>query len=105
VRGDIFRIRSPREARGHEQRGERYAVVLQNDDLALSTILIAPTSTRVLPLSFRVELTIAGQRTFVCLEQITTVDPERRLGEFVGRLSGAEQAACDEAMRAVFGLS
>jgi mRNA interferase MazF len=54
VRGDVHLLHAPRDARGHEQRGLRYAVVLQSDYLAeLSTWLLAPTSTSALPLSFR----------------------------------------------------
>jgi mRNA interferase MazF len=46
VRGDLYRLRTPRDAVGHEQRGERFAVVVQSDLLRVfSTVLIAPTST------------------------------------------------------------
>ena len=37
VRGDVYRLRAARDAVGHEQQGPRYAVVLQSDDLNLST--------------------------------------------------------------------
>jgi mRNA interferase MazF len=40
VRGEVFRLRAPR---GAEQRGARFAVVVQADELlALSTVLVAP---------------------------------------------------------------
>ena len=39
MRGDVYRLRSPRATRGHEQRGARYAVEVQSDDLPLSTLL------------------------------------------------------------------
>src|SRR5699024_7834659 len=43
VRGDVYRLRAPKNVRGHEQRGSRHAVVLQADVLcALSTWLVAP---------------------------------------------------------------
>ena len=29
VRGDVYRLKEPRSAQGHEQQGERYAVVVQ----------------------------------------------------------------------------
>jgi mRNA-degrading endonuclease toxin of MazEF toxin-antitoxin module len=38
---------------GHEQRENRYAVVVQPDLLPLSTWLVAPTSTSARPASFR----------------------------------------------------
>ena len=45
VRGEVFRLRLPRGVRGSEQRGARYAVVVQADELlALSTVLVSPTS-------------------------------------------------------------
>ena len=52
VRGDVFRLRSPRGAKGHEQTGSRFAVVVQSDSLALSTWLVAPTSTSALAAAF-----------------------------------------------------
>jgi mRNA interferase MazF len=44
VRGDAHRITLPTK-RGHVQKGRRYAVIVQADDLlALSTVVICPTS-------------------------------------------------------------
>ncbi|HEX8157242.1 MAG TPA: type II toxin-antitoxin system PemK/MazF family toxin [Solirubrobacteraceae bacterium] len=41
-------------ARGHEQHGARYAVVVQADELlGLSTVLVSPTSTRARAATFR----------------------------------------------------
>jgi mRNA-degrading endonuclease toxin of MazEF toxin-antitoxin module len=46
VRGDVYRLK-PRSARGHEQQGERYAVVVQaNAYHDLSAWLVAPTTTK-----------------------------------------------------------
>ncbi|MGQ0668157.1 MAG: type II toxin-antitoxin system PemK/MazF family toxin [Actinomycetota bacterium] len=43
-RGDVYEFRSPR-GRGHEQRGERYGVVVQSDLLLpRSVVIVAPTS-------------------------------------------------------------
>ncbi|WP_139811621.1 type II toxin-antitoxin system PemK/MazF family toxin, partial [Mycobacterium avium] len=53
MRGEVFRLRAPRPARGHEQSGSRYAVVVQSDQLPLSTWLVAPTSTSARAASFR----------------------------------------------------
>jgi mRNA interferase MazF len=104
VRGDVFRLRAPRNAKGHEQQGVRYAVVVQSDDLLLSTWLVAPTSTSRAPSSFRPEVEIEGGRTRVLLEQTQAVDPDVRLGELVGRLGAAELAAVGDALRVVLGL-
>jgi Growth inhibitor len=103
VRGDVFRLRAPRVARGHEQAGHRYAVVVQSDDLPLSTWLVAPTSTSAQPASFRPEIELAGQRTRVLAEQTAAVDPSR-LGEQIGRLSFDELRHVDAALRLVLDL-
>jgi len=104
VRGEIFRLPAPREVRGHEQRGARYAVIVQADEfLGLSTVLVAPTSTRALPASFRPTITLAGAETRVLVEQTTVVDPQR-LGRSAGRLGPSELRAVDEALLLVLGL-
>ena len=47
MRGDVYRLKRPRSAQGHEQQGERYAVVVQaNAYDHLSTWLMAPTTTK-----------------------------------------------------------
>lgn len=104
MRGDIYRLRSPRNARGHEQAGRRFAVVVQSDDLPLSTWLVAPTSTGRRPASFRPEVEIDGVSTRILIEQVTAIDPEVRLGEFVGRLTSEELAQVDRALLAVLAL-
>jgi len=103
VRGDIHRLRAPKATRGHEQRGERYAVIVQSDDLILSTVLVAPTSTSSLARLFRPTITIGDESTQVLVEQTSAVAPER-LGEFVGQLSVGELAAVDQALRLVLEL-
>ena len=86
VRGEVFRLPAPRRARGHEQRGARYAVVVQADELlGLSTLLVTPTSQSALAASFRPVITIEGAETRALVEQTTVVDPER-LGPSAGRL-------------------
>ena len=89
MRGDVHELRSPRVARGHEQTGRRYAVVVQSDLLPLSTLLVAPTSTQARPASFRPEILLGGVTTRVMVEQTAGVDPTR-LGRLVGHLGGAE---------------
>jgi mRNA interferase MazF len=103
-RGDVFSVTTPRGTRGHEQRGSRYAVVLQADELLiLSTVVIAPTSTRANPTTFRPEVTIRGRPTRVLVEQLGAVAPER-LGRAAGHLSPLELAAVDDALAVVLGL-
>jgi mRNA interferase MazF len=104
VRGEVFRLPAPRSVRGPEQRGARYAVVVQADEfLGLSTVLVSPTSTSVLPTSFRPTITLDGTETRVLVEQTTVVDPQR-LGRSAGRLDATEMRAIDEALVLVLGL-
>lgn len=104
VRGDLYRLKAPKDPKGHEQAGPRYAVVVQSDDLPLSTVVVAPTSTGRRAASFRPEIEIDGTPTRVMLEQLTVVDPTTRLGVFAGRLSADEMREVDEALRAVLAL-
>ena len=104
MRGDVFRLSAPRDARGHEQAGRRYAVVVQADELAmLSTWLVAPTSTAARSATFRPEIEIDGRRTKVLAEQASAVDPSR-LGEHIGHLAFDELRAVDAALRMVMSL-
>lgn len=104
VRGEVFRLRLPQGTRGSEQRGARYAVVVQaNELLALSTVLVSPTSTAAPPRSFRPTIDLQGSSTRVLVEQTTAVSPDR-LGESVGRLGARELRDLDAALAVVFGL-
>ena len=104
VRGEIFRLPAPRGARGREQRGARYAVIVQAEEfLALSTVLVAPTSSSAAPASFRPTITLNGTATRILVEQTTVVDPQR-LGGTAGRLDAYELRAVDEALALVLGL-
>lgn len=103
MRGDVYRLRAPRDAQGHEQRGARYAVVVQSDLLPLSTWLVAPTSTTARPASFRPKIQINGTPTLVLAEQTTAIDPQR-LGPRAGRLALHEMAELEAALRAVLDL-
>ncbi len=98
MRGDIHRLRAPRAVRGREQEGARFAVIVQSDDLMLSTLLVAPTSRSAPARSFRPTITINNEETQVLVEQTSAVAPER-LGEFVGRVSHDELKAIDDALR------
>lgn len=104
MRGDLYRLKAPKDARGHEQAGARYAIVVQSDDLPLSTWIIAPTSTGRRGASFRPEIEIDGTKTRVMIEQLTVIDPQVRLGDFVGRLSHTEMRSIDAALLAVLAL-
>lgn len=103
TRGEVFRLRTPRGRRGHEQTGERYAVVLQNSELDLSTVIVAPTSTSARPTLFRPEVTVASKLTLVLPEQLGVIDCTR-LGTSEGLLAHDDLRAVDNALRLVLGL-
>lgn len=103
MRGDVHRLRAPRDARGSGQRGARFAVVVQSDTLPLSTWLVAPTSTSARAASFRPEIEIGGTVTRVLVEQTAAVDPGR-LGDVVGHLAFDELRQLEAALRLVLDL-
>jgi mRNA interferase MazF len=103
VRGDIHQLKAPRSARGREQLGRHYAVILQADELMLSTVLVAPTSRSAPPRIFRPTISIADEVSQVLLEQTTAVAPER-LGPLVGHITHKELLDINQALRLVLEL-
>ena len=103
TRGDVYRVRLPK-GRGHEQRGPRYAVIVQADELlGLSTAIVAPTSRSAAPATFRPEVQVGVEATRVLVEQLRAVDISR-LVEHAGRLTPEEQQAVDGALELVLAL-
>ncbi len=103
VRGDVLMITLPRR-RGHVQHGRRFAVVVQADDLvALSTILVCPTSTSTPPASFHPEIAVDDEPTRVMCEMVGPVDV-RALGGQVGHLTLEEMRNVDDALQLVLDL-
>jgi len=80
VRGEVYRL--PARGKGHEQQGRRYAVVLQPHWLALSTWIVAFTSTNARETSFRPPVEIREGRTLVMCDgrwhRFTQVLPRKR---------------------------
>jgi mRNA interferase MazF len=104
VRGDVHAIAFPRK-RGHVQHGPRLAVVVQADDLmALSTVLVCPTSTSTPPASFHPEIMLGEQPTRVMCEMIGAVDAQA-LGKRMGHLTADEMRAVDDALELVLDLA
>ena len=103
MRGEVYRLNAPRDSHGHEQAGPRYAVVVQSDDLPLSTWLVAPTSTSARPATFRPEVEIAGRATLILAEQTAAIDPTR-LRRSAGQLTFEELRRVDAALRLVLDL-
>jgi mRNA interferase MazF len=104
VRGDVHAITLPRK-RGHVQRGPRYAVVVQADDLlALSTVVICPTSRSATAASFHPEINIEDEPTHVLCEMVGAVDA-RAIGDQVAHLGLDELQAVEEGLQLVLELA
>ncbi len=104
VRGDVHEINLPNK-RGHVRSGRRYAVVVQADDLlALSTVVICPTSRSAFSASFHPEVTIGNQPTQVLCEMVGAVDA-RALGERVAHLAHDELRTVEDALLLVLDLA
>jgi mRNA interferase MazF len=104
VRGDVHAITLPR-GRGRVQGGRRYAVIVQADDLlALSTVVICPTSQSAPGASFHPEVKIGGEPTYVLCEMVGAIDA-RALGDQVDHLRFEEMSAVDDALRLVLDLT
>jgi len=87
LRGDVYELRSDPAAKGREQQGPRFAVILQNSSIPLSTVIVAPTSTSRSSSSFRPEVRFKGRETRVLVEHMRSVDPAIRLGRKVAHLT------------------
>ncbi len=102
-RGDVYELRLP-TGRGHEQRGKRFGVIVQADEmLPRSVILVAPTSQSARAASFRPEVVIGDQATTVLVEQVGAVDTARFAG-LAGHVTAEELWGIDEALLTVLGL-
>ena len=103
VRGDIHAINLPHR-RGRVHYGDRFAVIVQADDLlALSTVVVCPTSQSVRPASFHPDVVIGDESTRVLCEMVGAVDA-RKLGKHVGHVAFDEMRGIDDALLLVLGL-
>ena len=103
LRGDVHAI-TLTSRRGRVQHGRRYAVIVQADDLlALSTVVVCPTSASTPSASFHPEVTIGDDPTRVMCEMVSAVDA-RALGDQVGHLTVDELRDVDDALFLVLDL-
>lgn len=103
VRGDVHSIKLPRGG-GHRQHGRRYAVVVQADDLlALSTVVICPTSRSAPAASFHPDAELGDEQTRIMCEMVGAVDA-RALGERVDHLGLDEMRTVEDGLRLVLDL-
>lgn len=102
-KGAVHEIRALLGARGNEQQGRRYGVIIQSDRFSTSTIAVAPTSSSAGPAIYRPEIVLNGEKTRILTDQIYSVDPGR-LGSFAGSLDSSELIDLDRALMLRFGL-
>lgn len=103
VRGDVHAIALPRR-RGRTQHGRRFGVIVQADDLlALSTVIICPTSQSTPAASFHPPVTVDGEPTRVMCEMVGVVDAQA-LGPHVSHLALEEMRDVDDALALVLDL-
>jgi len=100
VRGDVYGLRPARQSRGHEQRGRRFAVIVQASRFEhLSTWLAIPTSTSARPFIFRPQIEVPGEGPSLALcEGLVSIDPQERLSARLGSLTYAEMQEIDKAI-------
>ena len=104
TRGDIHRVRFGRST-GHEQAGERPAVILQTNAMAaLSTVIVAPLSSSAPDAPFRPTITVGGMASRMLAEQLRAVDVTR-VGERLGHVSADESVDINTAVRLVLAIS
>lgn len=84
---DVFLV-SLDPAVGHEIRKSRPCVVVSPDEMnaALSTIIIAPTTTKSHDYPTRAPITFEGKSGWIVLDQMRTVDRKRLLKK-LGRIT------------------
>jgi len=98
-RGDVHEVELPRV-----QHRRRFAVIVQADDLlALSTVVVCPTSTSTPPASFHPEVTIGDERTRIMCEMVGAIDV-RALGSQIAHPTFDEMRSVDDALELVLDL-
>lgn len=103
VRGDVHEITLPRR-RGRVQHGRRLAVIVQADDLlALSTVIVCPTSQSAPAATFHPEALVSDEPTRILCEMTGAVD-SRALGKQAGHLTVDEMRSVDDALMLVLAL-
>ena len=109
MRGGVHRLRAPRDVVGHEQRGPRFAVVVQASRLAhMSTWVVVPTSAsgdvRARAGLLHPALAFGYGECVALVDQVRAVDAHARLGELVGYVDVAQMQEIDRALTFILDL-
>jgi mRNA interferase MazF len=111
IRGDIYYVQIGNEGVGSEQKGDRYAVIIQNNtgNRYSPTVIVAFISTAIhkakLPTHVEIDVTNSGipEPSLIMCEQLRTLD-KKRLVRKVGHLSVTKKQELDEALCVSLGM-
>lgn len=103
IRGAVYRVDLGR-ARGHEQRGRRFGLLVSPTDSPLSVATIVPTSRSARPAVHRPSCEVAGDMTRLLVDQIRSVDVDYIMGEPVDYLTRDQMAEVDLALAHYLGF-
>lgn len=111
IRGDIYYVRIGNEGVGSEQKGDRYAVIIQNNtgNRYSPTVIVAFISTAVhkakLPTHVEIAPNNSGvpEPSIIMCEQLRTVD-KSRLVRKVGHLNATKKQELDVALCTSLGM-
>jgi len=105
-RGDIYYIRDTRQSTGSEQRADRPAVIISNNENNVhSTVyeVVYMTTQPKTDLPTHFITTSALRPSTVLCEQISSVY-EDRIGEWIGTLTPEEMKALDQCLKVSIGI-
>lgn len=106
-RGDIF-YADLNPTHGAEQNGIRPVLVISNNmgNRYGPTVIVAPITSRdkSAQMPTHVELNLMGKKSYVLLEQLRTLDQQKRLKEYVTSLDAKTMANVDYALSVSIGL-
>ena len=88
---------------GTEIQKTRPCVIVSPDELnlRLKSVIVAPLTSTIRPLRFRVTTTVAGRPASVVLDQLRTVDGQR-LGKRLGKVDARTMADILKTLQAMF---
>lgn len=104
IRGAIHAV-DLGKARGHEQGGRRYALVLSPSGMDWSVATVVPTSTAARPAVFRPDVEVAGRPTRLLVDQIRTVDVDYLSPGPVDYLTHEQMVRVEHAVAHYLGLA
>ncbi len=106
MKGEVYQLRPRKDAKGHEQKEKRYAIVVTASRFShLTQWMAVPTSTSARPYIFRPHVELPGLgMTYALCDGTLAVDPVQRFDKQVGYLSAVDMQQIDYAFQQVLDL-